>query len=177
MGQVHWTDGSLFDLKSISDKIHAKNGYLIVDGSQSVGAFPFDVKDIKPDVLICAGYKWLLSPYGIGLGYYNERFYGGNPIEYNWITRLNSEDFAGLVNYQDSYQAAAQRYDVGERSNFINVAMQLASIKQINGWGINNIQNYCKSIVEKYIGQLNELGFSAESAKNRGKSLIWSSVE
>ena len=27
---------------------------------------PF-VKDIEPDALVCAGYKWLMGPYALGL--------------------------------------------------------------------------------------------------------------
>ena len=70
MAHVHWTDGTLFDLEAISKRVKEVGGYLIIDGTQSIGALPFDVGRVKPDALICAGYKWLLGPYGIGLGYY-----------------------------------------------------------------------------------------------------------
>jgi len=73
---------------------------LIIDGIQSIGTLPFSVKEIQPDALICAGYKWLLGPYSIGLAYYSDTFANGFPIEENWINRKNSEDFGGLVNYE-----------------------------------------------------------------------------
>ena len=47
---------------------------LVVDGTQSVGALPFDVGQIQPDALICATYKWLLGPYSLGLSYFGPRF-------------------------------------------------------------------------------------------------------
>ncbi len=172
MGHVHWTDGALFDLKAISEKIHGVGGFLIIDGTQSVGAMPFDVNEIKPDALICAGYKWLLGPYGIGLGYYNERFNNGEPIEYSWITRLGSEDFAGLVSYEDNYRPGAQRFDAGERSNFINVAMQLVALKQINEWGVVNIQDYCKFLATHFIEELISFGFYIEPSANRASHLF-----
>jgi len=69
MGNIHWSNGSLFDLKSISKKAKQHNALLIIDGSQSIGALPFSVKDIEPDALICAGYKWLFGPYGTAYAY------------------------------------------------------------------------------------------------------------
>ena len=45
-----------------------------MDGSQSVGALPMDVKKYKIDALICAAYKWLMGPYSTALAYINEDF-------------------------------------------------------------------------------------------------------
>ena len=66
LGNIHWANGTLFDLKSIREKTTKHRALLIVDGSQSVGVLPFSVKEIQPDALICAGYKWLFGPYGCG---------------------------------------------------------------------------------------------------------------
>ena len=63
IGHVHWSDGTLFDLKKIRERLDEVGGLLIIDGTQSVGALPFSVKEFKPDALICGGYKWLLGPY------------------------------------------------------------------------------------------------------------------
>ena len=134
IGSVHWADGTLFDLKSIRKKADEFGALLFIDATQSVGAYPFDFEEIKPDALICAGYKWLMCPYTIGLAYYGEHFDHGSPVEENWINRLESEDFAGLVDYQDEYQPGAVRYDMGERANFIGVPMAVKAIQQLNEW-------------------------------------------
>jgi selenocysteine lyase/cysteine desulfurase len=118
MGHIHWADGTLFDLVAIRKKAHSLGAKLIIDGTQSVGALPFSVQEIQPDALICAGYKWLMGPYSIGMAYYADSFNDGQPLEYNWINRLNSEDYSQLVNYQDSYKPKADKYSVGESSNF-----------------------------------------------------------
>jgi len=167
MCQAHWTDGTLFDLKSISRGIHEKDGYLIVDGTQSVGAYPFNVNEIKPDALICAGYKWLMGPYSIGAAYFSKRFNNGKPIEHPWISRMNSDNFAGLVKYEARYESGAIRYDYGERSNFILNAMFLTSLQQINEWGVENIQEYCKLVIEPVVKSLNGLGYTIESSAYR----------
>ena len=36
----------------------------VIDGTQSIGALPFDVARIQPDLVVCAAYKWLLGPFG-----------------------------------------------------------------------------------------------------------------
>ena len=134
-----------FNLEQIRKRTRDVGALLIIDGTQSVGVLPFDVKKIQPDALVCAGYKWLLGPYSIGLAYYGEYFDDGKPIEESWLNRMDSEDFSALVNYQASYQSGALRYDVGEHSNFVLVPMLIKSIKQLNQWGVANAQEYIKS--------------------------------
>lgn len=172
LSHCHWADGTLFDLKTIRVKTRKAGAALIIDGTQSVGALPFDVQDIDPDALVCAGYKWLMGPYSIGLAYYGERFNNGTPIEENWINRINSEDFAGLVDYEDRYQKGALRYEVGEHSNFILVPMMLAALKQIQTWGIPSIQEYCRDISQAAIYRLREAGFWIEDENFRGSHLF-----
>lgn len=172
LGHVHWTDGTRFDLEQIRIRTREVGALLIVDGTQSVGALPFDVRRIQPDALICAGYKWLMGPYSIGLGYYGDCFDRGTPVEENWINRLHSENFARLVNYQSEYQAGALRYEVGEHSNFILVPMMLAALKQINRWKPENIQRYCEQITRKAIARLKETGYWVEEEAYRGYHLF-----
>lgn len=168
MGNVHWADGTLFDLLRIRKRSREVGAKLIIDGTQSVGALPTDVSVLQPDALICGGYKWLMGPYSLGLAYYGEHFDGGIPIEENWMNRHNSEDFAGLVNYRNEYQPGSLRYEVGEHSNFILVPMMIEALRQINAWGPANIQRYCKAIAEKGIQKLQQRGFWIEEEGFRG---------
>ncbi len=172
IAHFHWADGTRFDLQAIRAKTREVNARLIVDGTQSVGAFPFDINAIQPDALICAGYKWLLGPYSIGLAYYGPAFDNGRPLEENWINRENSEDFAGLVNYRDTYQPGAMRYEVGEHSNFILVPMMLKAIDQLNRWKPEFIQEYCRSITSNAVSQLRENGYWVEDDDWRGSHLF-----
>lgn len=172
MGHIHWADGTLFDLIAIRKKAHEVGAKLIIDGTQSVGALPFSVKEIQPDALIVGGYKWLLGPYSIGMAYYADSFNDGQPLEYNWINRKNSEDFSQLINYQDEYQPKADRFCVGESSNFILVPMQIRAIEQLLDWGVQHIQDYCERISSKAIEQLQAKGCFIEEAEYRSKHLF-----
>ncbi len=172
LGHVHWADGTLFQLAEIRKRTKEVGALLVIDGTQSVGALPFDVQIIQPDALICAGYKWLMGPYSIGLAYFGEYFDQGKPLEENWINRKDSENFSALVNYQSGYQPSALRYEVGEHSNFIAVPMLLAAIQQINQWNPANIQKYCEKISKKALVQLTDAGFWIEDPAYRGHHLF-----
>jgi len=169
---IHWTDGTIFDLLAIRAKSNEVGAKLIVDGSQSVGALPFLIKEIQPDALICAGYKCMMGPYGMGLAYYDESFWDGEPIEYNWINKLNSEDFTNLTQYQTDFQPGAERFSVGEASNFIMTAMLTKAIDQTILWGPHNVQEYCGSIIRDGINRLRSKGCFVESENGRANHLF-----
>jgi len=172
MAHVHWADGSVFDLKRVGEKARKMGAALVIDGTQSVGALPFDVQEIQPDALICAGYKWLLGPYSIGLAYYGPALDNGRPIEENWINRLDSHIFQKLVEYQPDYKPFAARYAVGEQSNFINVPMLLAAIRQILDWRVDDIQAYCKHISEEAINEIVMMGAQIDGSPQRAAHLF-----
>ena len=135
----HWTDGGLIDLEAVGTACRSVGAALCVDATQSVGALPLDVRRIDPDFVAVAGYKWLLGPYSLGFLYVAPRRQGGRPIEHNWIARKDSEDFAGLVNYNREFQAGARRFDVGERSNFALMPVAEASLKLLSEWTVPRV--------------------------------------
>ena len=171
-GHIHWADGTKFDLKAIRNACDRSGAYLVVDGSQSIGALPFDIEEIKPDALITVGYKWLFGPYGIGFAYMNERFDEGDPIEENWKNRVNSDDFKSLVNYQSEYRPLASRYDVGESSKFIDVPMMQTALDQILAWGVEDIQAYSKNLIDPYLRALEDIGCTIEDENFRCQHLL-----
>lgn len=168
---VHWVDGTRFDLEAIRKRTNDVGALLIIDGTQSVGALPFDLRKVKPDALICAAYKWLLGPYSIGIGYYGPYFDSGKAIEESWMNRMGSENFSD-VSYKPNYKAAALRYEVGEHSNFVHVPMLIASLKQLNKWKPERIQEYCAGITHSGIEKLRAKGFFIEDENWRGAHMF-----
>ena len=169
---VHWTDGTMFDLERVGERARDCGALLIVDGTQSVGAMPFDIQQIRPDALVCAGYKWLLGPYSTGLAYYGPVFDEGTPVEENWITHRGSETFADLVRYRDEYQPASIRYDVGERSNFTLLPMLAAALKLVLTWTVPAIQEYCQTLTAALTKPLRERGHWVEDDCWRSSHLL-----
>lgn len=176
LGNVHWTDGTVFRIREISEKVHSFGGYFVMDGTQSVGALPLNVQDVNPDALICAGYKWLMGPYGISLGYFGPRLTGGIPLEEGWIVRKNSEDFTALIDYEEDYQPGAKRYDMGQRSNFITLPMMREALMQVREWGIHNIQSYIRSLSEPLIPALIDSDYKIEEDEYRAPHMFGARV-
>ena len=170
--QVHWADGTLFDLEQVGKRARECGALLVVDGTQSVGAFPFDVQQVQPDALVCAGYKWLLGPYTLGLAYYGPAFDHGVPLEEGWITRRHSQTFADLVQYRDEYQPGALRFDMGERSNFTLMPMLAAALELVLSWTVPAIQDYCRRLTGSLSTRLRERGYWVEDDGSRGAHLF-----
>ncbi len=171
-GHIHWADGTLFDLVSIRNKTKEVGAWLIIDGTQTIGALPFDIQKYQPDALIAAGYKSMMGPYSIGMAYYGPAFDNGRPIEENWINRFESENFANLVTYNERYQPKSLRYEVGEHSNFILVPMLLEGLRVLNQLGTENIQSYCDELIKEASKKLVKHGFWIEESDYRASNLF-----
>ena len=169
---VHWTDGTRFDLVAVGERCRDVDAALVVDATQSVGALEFDVREIRPDALIVAAYKWLLGPYSLCLSYFGDRFDGGVPLEEGWIARKNSRDFQHLVDYQDDYERGAVRYDMGERSSFFLTPIAAASLDLLLAWTPDRIQDYCRRLTAEFLGEMGQLGYSVETEEWRGAHLF-----
>jgi selenocysteine lyase/cysteine desulfurase len=135
----HWADGGFVDLVRVSDACRLHGAALVLDLTQSLGAMPFDVARVDPDFMVAAGYKWLMAPYGTGLLYVAPRHHDGIPIEQNWLNREGSEDFARLVDYRDTFQPGARRFDMGEMANPPLLMGARAAIDLLLGWGVEAI--------------------------------------
>ncbi len=169
---VHWTDGTLFDLEAIGARAREVGAALVVDGTQSVGALPFDVGRIRPDALVCAGYKWLMGPYSLGLAYFGERFDGALPLEETWLGREGSDDFRGLVNYRDAYRAGMDRLDVGERSSFHLMPMLVESLTMLLEWGAADVQAYVRALTAPLVERARAAGFEIADPAHRASHLF-----
>jgi selenocysteine lyase/cysteine desulfurase len=168
----HWTDGSLVDLARVGERARQVGAALVVDAIQSLGAHPFDVAEVGPDFLVASAYKWLLGPYGVGFMYVGEEYREGAPIEHNWINRRGSEDFSGLVTYEDAFQPGARRYDVGERSNFVLLPMANEALRQILDWGVENVSETIGKLTDLIEEGTRERGIEAIPAERRARHMV-----
>lgn len=170
---VHWADGTRFDIAAVGRRARAVGAAFVIDGTQSIGALPFDVEEVAPDALVVAGYKTLFGPYQSGLAWFGERFDGGVPLEEPWAARAGSDRFvAGRIEYVESYRPGALRYDVGERSNQIQVPMLNAALDMVLEWGPERVQAYCEDLLDPFEEVFREAGFELEDRAWRGAHLF-----
>ncbi len=168
----HWIDGAKLDLIRIGQALRSVDATLVLDLTQSAGVFPFAVDEVKPDFVACAAYKWLLGPYSIGFLYAAEHHHQGVPLEYNWITREGSEDFTNLLDYRDSFQAGARRFDMGERANFILLPMLIAALERILAWTPEAIAATLGARNQRIAEALAHLGISTLPAERRAGHIL-----
>jgi selenocysteine lyase/cysteine desulfurase len=155
---VHWTDGSLVEL--------------VIDGSQSIGAMPLDVDELRPDFLVTVGYKWLLGPLSVGYLYVADEHRRGEPLEENWIARAGSEDFARLVDYRDSYQPGARRFDGGQRTKFELIPMAIAALERIVEWQVPRVAATLAARTSEISRRAAGLGVGSAPDRQRGPHML-----
>ena len=166
ISSVHWMSGQKFDLQSIGEKCEKTGTVFIVDGTQSVGAVPIDVRKCKIDALVCASYKWLLGPYSMAIAFFGNKFANGKPLEEAWINRSNAKLFSSLTNYDPNYRPGAGRFNTGETSNFILTPILKEGLRQINTWKPENIQEYCTRLTQPLFTCLEELNVNIERGEH-----------
>ncbi|HVV04313.1 MAG TPA: aminotransferase class V-fold PLP-dependent enzyme [Puia sp.] len=155
----HWTDGSFVDLELVSRKVREVGAKLVIDASQSLGAYPLDVRKIQPDFVVAVGYKWLLGPYNLGYLYAAPAYQAdGSPIEWSWMVKAGSDDFTRLVDYTEAYKPGARRFDAGEFASFIHIPMAKAALEQILAWGVENIQESLSVLTGAIVERAREVG-------------------
>ena len=169
---VHWTDGALVDLAAVSTRCREIRARLVIDGSQSIGAMPLDVATLRPDFVVCVGYKWLLGPFGVGYLYVAPEHREGEPLEQNWIVRDGSEDFARLVDYRDDYQPGARRFDVGQRTKFELLPMAIAALEQLHTWQIPRVAATLSNLTTAIASTATELGLDPKASDQRGPHML-----
>jgi selenocysteine lyase/cysteine desulfurase len=165
LSTCHWTNGAFIDLVEIRKAF--PEIILVVDATQSLGAMPFSIDEIKPDLFVAAGYKWLLCPYGFGLLYVAERWKNARPLEESWLARENASDFASLVNYSDKYLPGSRRFDVGEKCTPTILPGVIAAFEQIKSWRIDQIAESLLKINQRIAAHLGKLKFQLPGEKQR----------
>ena len=69
LSEVNYASGFRAPIGEISRFLRERGVLLFVDGTQSTGALQFDARESRPDVLAVHGYKWMISPTGVGFQY------------------------------------------------------------------------------------------------------------
>jgi selenocysteine lyase/cysteine desulfurase len=168
-----WTDGALIDLPAVGAAARRNGAALVVDASQSLGAYPLDVAEVQPDFLVTVGYKWLLGPYGLGYLYVSERWHAeGVPLEESWLHRRGSDNFAALAEYTDEYQPGAERFTQGESAQFYLLPMAIAALSQIAEWSPAYIQDTLKAHTQQLATEAQRVGLSCLTAADRVGHMI-----
>ncbi len=174
---VHWTDGARLDLVAIGERCRAMDAALVVDGTQSIGAVPFDVRAVQPVWLCCSAYKWLMCPYSLAFLYAAPAAQAGTPLEQHEFVRAGTRDREGDTGWHFEFQPGARRYDMGERSNFVSLPMAIAALDQLLAWTPAAVAATTAPLVERIADLGAERGLGAPSGSHRSPHLIGLAID
>lgn len=111
--------------------------YLVVNGTQAIGAFEVDVKAMQIDALCCNSYKWMMSGYGCGFIYVSKRLLESmRPPSVGWFGVENRD---AHCNDRIELLSTAERFSLGSPP-FPNIFALGAASDYLQGIGLSNIQ-------------------------------------
>ncbi len=152
---VSYSTGYRIDIQRLGEACRENGTLLVVDLSQAAGALELDLASLPLDVAVCAGYKWLLSPYGTGFAYFHPATLGKlKTTDVYWQAVEGAEDFNRLPRVGWKLAPGARRFDSTETASFLNGAAMLASLRFIHRVGVDYIERYVKNLLDRLVEQL-----------------------
>jgi selenocysteine lyase/cysteine desulfurase len=173
LSHVQFSNGFRIDLHELG--ANKGDHALVVNASQSAGAFEIDVKRMQIDALCATGHKWLLSGYGSGFVYLSRNLL--QQTQARSLSWLSVEDpFAMRNDELRPRHDAAARIELG-CPHFAGIFALGASVKLIAEIGIQNIQRRVLELNRKLTTRLQESNLKVLSplkneATRSGETLI-----
>lgn len=156
VSHVRFDDGSMLDVPLLAAACRQNGTLLLLDVSQSCGAIPIDAASLGADFIVCAGYKYLLSPWGTGF-LWVQRSHLDRLLSspYNWLSQ-DVQTFARL-NYVDPGPAPTMsRWDAAEASSLFNFNLTVmeASLRFILDAGVDRIWKHNQALIQYLFARL-----------------------
>ena len=121
--------GSVQDIRAIGKILHDHGVYFIVDGAQTAGHIPVDLKDLPVDAFVFTGHKGLLGVPGTG-GFYIRDPEAIAPVRFGGT---GTDSFSLL-----QPRGMPERFEIGTH-NYPGLAALAAGVAFIEGQGIPSI--------------------------------------
>jgi selenocysteine lyase/cysteine desulfurase len=158
LSTVMFATGFRNDIAAVGKLCKERGITFVVDGIQSLGAFPLDVQASHIDFLATGGQKWLLAAPGIGFLYCNpQRMDELVPGAY--VGAASVVDPFNYLDYNLTFPPGADRFHVGT-PNFMGIAALHASLCLLQEVGIERISEQILSLVDALINDLTTRGYA-----------------
>jgi selenocysteine lyase/cysteine desulfurase len=160
LSSVEFANGFRNDLSGIGEYCQKHGIFFCVDGIQSLGVLPMDVKAFGIDAVSADAHKWLLAPEGIG-GFYISRdvMEMVEPVILGWHSVKNRFDFE---NYDFRLSPDARRYEPGS-INTASLAAFGASMELLLSLGIDRIWERVRRLTDRIFEKAREAGYETVS--------------
>jgi selenocysteine lyase/cysteine desulfurase len=127
---------------------HDRGVQVLLDGAQSVGAFPVDFRALDCDYLTGSSHKWLCGPKGTGVLVVRQdriprlipRYVGGGSLEK--VVPGNNDPIEGV---EVAFNPAASRFEIGMRNPAVYAGIVYA-IDYLNAIGMDAIAEHAREM-------------------------------
>ena len=151
---VSYLHGGRIDPGPVVEAARKVDALTVVDGSQAAGALPFDFGASGVDVYAASGYKFLLGPYGSGVGLFAERALERVSVgDVNWWAVQGAEDFNHLP-AAVQMKPGAQRYDAHEPASFNNLMPLAESLRLLLEATPAAVQAHARALCDRILAAL-----------------------
>lgn len=177
LSSVEFATGFRTELKAIGEWCKARNIWYIVDGIQSLGVEPMDVKDCHIDILASGGHKWMMIPMGQGFLYVAaERLEELHPPFSGAISVANAGDF---LNYNLTSATGTRRFEIGV-PNLLGIVGLQSSLTFLMSLGIEHIDAWTLHLTDLLLSGLDKLGYqpiSNREPRHRSAIILFNAPE
>ncbi len=152
---VSYLHGARIDPGPVVEAARRVGALTVVDGSQAAGALPFDFGASGVDVYAASAYKFLLGPYGAGLGLFSAQALDRIGVgDVNWWTVKGAEDFNRLSGIAIEMKPGAQRYDAHEPASFFNLLPLAESLRLLLEATPAEVQARARAVTDRILERL-----------------------
>ncbi len=164
---VSYLHGGRLDPGPVVDAARRFGAITVVDGSQAAGALPFDFGGSGVDVYAASAYKFLLGPYGCGLGLFSPQVLDRLAVgDLNWWSVKGAEDYHHAP-AELELKPGAQRYDAHETASFFNLYPLAESLRLLLEATPAAVQAHARVLGDRLLARL-PAGFSPASPLEPG---------
>jgi len=150
ISHVMYHTGQRNDVARIATFCSERGIKLVVDGMQSIGVLPVDVKSLGISMFAAGAHKGLLTPQGIGVLYCDKVL----------ANQLEPEHYAS------EYAGGARRFELGNY-NHAGVHALDAALDLIRTAGVPAIAEHVLNLGDRLIAHLDELGIDLVGPRDR----------
>lgn len=160
VSSVEFLTGFRTDLEAIGAWCRERSIYFVVDGIQSVGVVPLDVRACHVDFLSCGGPKWLMGPIGLGFLYCRRELLERlTPPMAGCVSVVGWEDW---LDYDLTFLPSAARFELGG-PNLVGMMGLLSAVELLLEVGVEAIHARTLHLTDRLIADLERRGYRVVS--------------
>jgi selenocysteine lyase/cysteine desulfurase len=153
---VSYLHGGRIDPGPVAEAARRAGAVTVLDGSQAAGALPFDFGASGIDVYAASGYKFLLGPYGCGLGLFSPAVLDRLAVtDVNWQSVVGADDYDHPPT-EVVLKPGAQRYDAHEPASPANLKPLAESLRLLLEATPAVVQAHARALGDRLLATLPE---------------------